>query len=555
MQKAQPNEGSKLAQPRVIAITSGKGGVGKSSISVNIGISLAKAGAKVCLLDADTGLANANILLGLSPEFSLEHVLYGAKSIEEIMLDGPYGLKIIPGANGISECVSLHPRQQMRLTRELARIEDDFDYLLIDTAAGIADTTLDFIGASHHVVVVITPEPTSLTDAFSLIKLIHRRRTDIHYHVIVNMSSSINQAKEVFNRFRAAVEKYIGVQSQYLGFLLRDESMRAAVELQNPVAMFPDNDPSCRSFIKLADDLNAATVDTDTSGSFSTYWHQQFREHRSLGADRNKRAPVGKASTSNTTENRDSDYLSELRSRLLLLIEQGNASSEEIADLIQEGVRSFVGRHKRSPVDILELVELQLSSPNRDEALLANIANRVKPWVELQASPPTLELSGNVALEAGKELPQSPVPILSSEPTLENKQAGGISNESSPVSAPVIDASINKNAVDQKTSTEESFSENGPNGESTTATVVSASSSAANELATKDVTDNCENKVSGGREKADAVNSQVAAASARVHSYDNSRFGSQEHLLELLERSRQSEKTVKDVLDSLVEQG
>ncbi|MCP3907093.1 MAG: MinD/ParA family protein, partial [Oceanicoccus sp.] len=125
MQKAQSTKDSKADLPRVIAISSGKGGVGKSSIAVNLGISLAKTGAKVCLLDADTGLANANILLGIAPEYSIEHVLYGAKDIDEIMLDGPHGLKIIPGANGISECVSLHPRQQLRLTRELARIEGE----------------------------------------------------------------------------------------------------------------------------------------------------------------------------------------------------------------------------------------------------------------------------------------------------------------------------------------------------------------------------------------------------------------------------------------------
>jgi flagellar biosynthesis protein FlhG len=240
VQAAQISKDSETSLPRVIAISSGKGGVGKSSIAVNIGISLAKTGAKVCLLDADTGLANANILLGLTPEFSLEHVLYGAKPIEEVMLDGPHGLKIIPGANGISECVSLHPRQQLRLTRELSRIEGDFDFLLIDTAAGIAETTLDFISAAHHTLVVITPEPTSLTDAFSLIKLLKRRRSKLQFHVVVNMCSSISQAKEVFNRFRAAVDKYIGVQSDYLGYLRRDESMRVAVELQNPVTMFAD---------------------------------------------------------------------------------------------------------------------------------------------------------------------------------------------------------------------------------------------------------------------------------------------------------------------------
>ena len=226
--------------PHVIAITSGKGGVGKSSIAVNLGISLAKAGARVCIFDADTGLANINILLGLTPKAGLEHVLFGAKSIEEIMLDGPFGVKIIPGANGITECVSLHPRQQLRLTRELGRIEGEFDYLLLDTAAGIADNTLDFVGSAHQSIVVITPEPTSLTDAFSLIKVMHRRRPGMVYQIVVNMCSNVAQAREVYHRFSTAVEKYIGVHPHNLGHLLRDESMRVAVTLQSPVALFPE---------------------------------------------------------------------------------------------------------------------------------------------------------------------------------------------------------------------------------------------------------------------------------------------------------------------------
>ncbi|ARN73040.1 MinD/ParA family protein [Oceanicoccus sagamiensis] len=412
MQKAPPTKDSQADLPRVIAISSGKGGVGKSSIAVNLGISLAKTGARVCLLDADTGLANANILLGITPEFSIEHVLYGAKDIDEIMLDGPHGLKIIPGANGISECVSLHPRQQLRLTRELARVEGDFDFLLIDTAAGIADTTLDFIGAAHHTLIVITPEPTSLTDAFSLIKLLKRRRHSAHYQVVVNMCSSASQAKEVFHRFAAAVEKYISAQCHYLGFILRDESMRAAVVLQNPVAMFPDDDPSSRSFMKLSESLAAVTKTVPASGSFSAFWHRQYREYRK-DDDKQAGTVAQQALTeAATAESRDSDYLSELRSRVLLLIEQGHADEASVASLLQESLEAFIKRHDKSPVDLLKTVEQLVSSPDRDDQLVRDIAERVKPWAGLTNTPPLDELSIS-DLPAFDEDPVEPAPSQS----------------------------------------------------------------------------------------------------------------------------------------------
>lgn len=395
MQNAQSSKESKSDLPRVIAISSGKGGVGKSSITVNLAISLAKSGAKVCLLDADTGLANANILLGIAPEFSIEQVLSGVRDIDEIMLDGPHGLKIIPGANGISECANLHTRQQLRLTRELARIENQFDYLLVDTAAGIADTTLDFISAAHHTLIVITPEPTSLTDAFSLVKLLKRRRPSIGYQVVVNMCSNPSQAKEVFHRFGAAVEKYIGVQCHYLGFVLRDESMRAAVVLQNPVAMFPDNDPASRSFMKLSESLTAVTKTQSATGSFSAFWHRQYREQRNDGDKIKVPAELidPMAAEARNSAARDSDYLSELRSRILLLIEQGHADQTLVAALLQESLEAFIKRYEKSPVDLLKIVEQLVLSPDRDDQSVRDIAELVKPWSGLSTTPPLDELS------------------------------------------------------------------------------------------------------------------------------------------------------------------
>ena len=303
----------------VIAITSGKGGVGKSSISVNLGIALSRLGRKVCLLDADTGMANINILLGLTPASSLEHVLFAHKPVESVMLDAPHGLKVIPGASGIMECSDLKPRQQMHLTRELVRIEKDFDYLLIDTAAGISDTNLNFIQAAQQTIVVITGEPTSLTDAFSMIKVLRLRGKRKNYHVIVNMCTSTKQAREVYLRFAGAVEKYIGVKVDYLGYILQDESLRAAVTMQSPVTLFPQSDPSCRNFFRLSEALEARLSEVQAIPSFSRHWHRLAKQQLLA---RNT-APV-------PPENGPSASATDVCDTLLRKIEQGEVS---VADM------------------------------------------------------------------------------------------------------------------------------------------------------------------------------------------------------------------------------
>ncbi|TVP92722.1 MAG: MinD/ParA family protein [Thioalkalivibrio sp.] len=270
-------------RPRIIAVTSGKGGVGKSSIAVNLGLTLARYGRRVCILDADTGLANVNIMLGLRPGRSLEHVLAGECPIEDILLEAAHGLKVIPGANGISECVNLDPERQQRLVTELSRIEGDFDYLLLDTAAGISETTLDFVSAAQQVLLVITPEPTSLTDAFSLLKLALRRHP-VACEVVVNMAASFNEARSVFQRFHGAVGKYLEADVNFLGFVQRDESMRTAVSLQHPVSLFPETDPSSRPFQRLAEALEEGAPQHQGAESFSRFWFRRFLEPSGIPA-------------------------------------------------------------------------------------------------------------------------------------------------------------------------------------------------------------------------------------------------------------------------------
>lgn len=549
VQKAQ-KEKNAIALPRVIAISSGKGGVGKSSIAVNLGISLARSGAKVCLFDADTGLANANILLGLTPQYSLEHVLYGAKPIEDVLLDGPHGLKIIPGANGISECVNLHPRQQLRLTRELARIEGDFDFLLVDTAAGISDTTLDFVCAAHHALVVITPEPTSLTDAFSLIKLLKRRSNTVCQHVVVNMCSSSSEAKEVFHRFSAAVDKYIGVQIHYLGHILRDESMRAAVALQNPVAMFPEDDPSCRGFIKLADSLDSVTADEEVKRSFSAYWHHQYRHQRTEPVPSAENPGVSEAPLVDAKA-RDNEYLSELQSRLLLLIAQGQSDESHLEKLLDEVVTAFVQRFGRPPIDIMAVVNSLLQSPERDDQLLRLIADAVNPWAGSSNNLFGSELLGSEHLgflpdedlnndQAGLP-PDAPFAIPDDnppEPLVEPEEGVEADEE------PQLDKELQR---DEEPQQDEELQPEAQNALPVMTDIVNTDTDNSPETpAPPAATVTPQPTVESAPEAGNPANHSVA-----IHHYDAQRFGSQESLIDLLKRQRDSDKPLAKLLEAL----
>jgi flagellar biosynthesis protein FlhG len=334
MQATVQGDSAALAKtyPHVIAVTSGKGGVGKSSISVNLGIALSRMGHKVCLFDADAGLANVNILLGLSPVSSLEHVVLAHKPVRSIMLDAPYGMKVIPGASGIVECADMSPRHQMHMTRELASIEREYDYLLIDTAAGIGESNLNFIQSAQHTIVVITPEPTSLTDAFSLIKVLRRRGKKDNYRVVVNMCSNTKQAREVYHRFAGAVEKYIGVTVEFLGYILQDESIRSAVTMQSPVTLFPETDPSCRHFFRLGEVLDKSLQNSVRSTVFSRRWQKLVRQ---IESRKSQQAATGKPEKTITGVQLQSPEVSfaNLRTRLLTLIAQGDVAPEEIRQL------------------------------------------------------------------------------------------------------------------------------------------------------------------------------------------------------------------------------
>lgn len=372
------------ARPRFLVVASGKGGVGKSSIAVNLGITLARRGRRVGILDGDTGLANVNILLGLRPEQGLGEVLAGECGIRDILMEGPHGLKIIPGASGIREYAELSDAHQQRLVEELANIEADFDDLLLDTAAGIGDTTLDFLAAGHQVLLVLTPEPTSLTDAFSLLKLALRRQA-LDVRVIVNMVADVAEARSVFQRFASAVEKYLHTRVEFLGFVQRDESLRSAVTLQHPVALFAENDPSARPFQRLANALEDSPQQDDAP-AFSRFWQRRLQPdsltvnaHPEEDAEDSHTEAAEPPAASHASEGSGSDegVLGRLRAAFDAALDA--ADPETLAATLDAMHEQYRARTGGPAIDLLALVEQLQADPDDHAELLEGLRARLVP--------------------------------------------------------------------------------------------------------------------------------------------------------------------------------
>lgn len=279
MHKKTPAKNT-IRRPRTIAITGGKGGVGKTSVALNLALTLARGNKRVLLLDGDTDLANVSIMIGLYPQQTLAHVMAGESRLEDILLKTNYGLHIIPGASGVQECMDMHPSDSLRVLRELSRLESRYDYVIIDTAAGLQATGLHMIAAAQLACVVVTPDPASLTDAFSLIKVIRRRGYKRTPSILVNMAQGVSQARSVFQRLDSASQRHLGISLHYMGGIWRDETLRQSVMNQRPVALLPVTDPSCRQFHTLTDMLNVRLSQLPAGkAGIAAYWHQASSRH------------------------------------------------------------------------------------------------------------------------------------------------------------------------------------------------------------------------------------------------------------------------------------
>ncbi|HKY91954.1 MAG TPA: MinD/ParA family protein [Nevskiaceae bacterium] len=248
--------GLRLLRPakpvQVIAITSGKGGVGKTSTSVNLATAMAMNGRQVMLLDGDLGLANVDVMLGLQPTYNLSHVLDGQCTLEETILEGPGGLMVVPASSGKKNMAELTRAENAGLVRAFSELSRPLDTLIVDTAAGIADSVITFSQASQEVIVVICNDPASLTDAYALIKVLNRDHGVERVQVLANMVSNLTEGKEVHENLRRVAERFLDVTLNFMGIVPYDEWLKRAVRRQCAVVQAYPNCAAAQAFIQLA---------------------------------------------------------------------------------------------------------------------------------------------------------------------------------------------------------------------------------------------------------------------------------------------------------------
>lgn len=267
--------------PLTVTVAGGKGGVGKTSVALNLALVFARQGYRTLLLDGDLELANINVMLGLYPKATLEHAISGKLNVEQVLVSVSENLDLLPGASGVESCLGHSVTAQRRFLRQLAALESRYDRVVIDTAAGLGNNALHMIAAAHLTLLIVTPDPTSLTDAFSLLKVLRRRGYRRQPNIVINMARGLGQARSIYQRFSVAVSRYLGIDCHYLGAIWRDESIAQSVVSQKPVASLPESDPSSRQFWTLSEMLAVRWAQgTPRSLGFSRYWIRLLERKR-----------------------------------------------------------------------------------------------------------------------------------------------------------------------------------------------------------------------------------------------------------------------------------
>ncbi|MEZ5542611.1 MAG: MinD/ParA family protein [Pseudomonadota bacterium] len=273
-----------LSRPvKVIAVASGKGGVGKTSISINLAVSMAQQGRKVMLLDADLGLANVDVLLGLNVRRNLSHVIAGDVSLDDVIVDGPAGLRIVPSASGAKRMLNLTTAEQGGLIRAFSELQDDVDVMIVDIAAGLSDSVVTFSRAAHEVVVVVCDDPASLTDAYALIKVLNRYHGVDRFHVLTNMTGSAHEGRQLFDKLARVAQRFLDVTLGYMGAIPYDDYLRKSVQRQVAVVEAYPRSRSALAFRKMADRTERWPAPQQATGGLEFFVERLIRAETLAG--------------------------------------------------------------------------------------------------------------------------------------------------------------------------------------------------------------------------------------------------------------------------------
>jgi flagellar biosynthesis protein FlhG len=265
---------------RVVAVTSGKGGVGKTNVSVNLAVLAAMQGQRVLLIDADLGLANSHIILGVSPRYHLGHLLDGSVGLDDVLERGPHGIRVLSTASGEQELMKLDDALKLRLVAALDPLDDRFDLVIIDCGAGIGDNVAFFAGAAQMTLLLVTPEPTSLTDAYATVKVLSERAGVRHFAVIVNWAGDDRQARDIFQKLVRVTDRFLKAKMSYAGSLPRDENLPRSVMAQQPIVDLYPKSPASRALGQVASGLLAWTPPPTLDGGLKLMWQRMLRDQR-----------------------------------------------------------------------------------------------------------------------------------------------------------------------------------------------------------------------------------------------------------------------------------
>jgi flagellar biosynthesis protein FlhG len=274
---------------RVITVTSGKGGVGKSNVSVNLAIQLSRLGKRVVILDADFGLANIEVMLGIRPKHNLADMMFHGKDIREVISPGPENIGFISGGSGLREMTNLDKDQILSLVNKMYELDHLADVVIIDTGAGISDTVIEMVAASTEVLLITTPEPTSITDAYALLKTLHRhqdfKQEQATIKMVGNRIQTYEEGRELYLKLSTVVKKFLGMEMEYLGSIPYDNDLSRSVMKQQPVSMAYPNAPAARAMLELAmvleeEQREISPIDNSKglTGLFSRIFQRQFHK-------------------------------------------------------------------------------------------------------------------------------------------------------------------------------------------------------------------------------------------------------------------------------------